>query len=288
MLNANDSRALTYDLSWNLLSERTFDGRQIGEYIFGSRTDEILSAQLGSKTYYPLTDGLGFTLALTDKNGKVAERYRTMAYGMPTVLKANYQPQTASATTGYRFLFTGREWLSQVGLNDHRYRYYCPSLGRWLTTVPIRFGASDVNLYRYVWNSPISFLDSDGLDVTTIDVSNGLWSGYTYSITYSCYDTPSVLSVSSYGTNNASAVIISIEQHAVGNITGASLQDLGCCTGGQGKLKRWNFTLNWSISEKVTLGASIVWNGITIGIGVPFGSSKTGSESGFTDSFCCN
>ena len=162
ILNQDDSRAITYDAAWNLLSERKLNGQQVAEYIFGSRTDEILSAQLGSRAYYPLVDGLGSTLALTDKNGKVAERYRTTAYGAPTVLKANYQPQTTASATGYRFIFTGREWLSSVQLNDHRNRYYSPEQGRWLSTDPINFWGGR-NLYGYVGNNPANVTDLNGL-----------------------------------------------------------------------------------------------------------------------------
>jgi RHS repeat-associated protein len=162
VLNTTDSRALAYDANWNLLAERTLDGKQVGEYILGSRTDEILSAQLGSKTYYPLADGLGSTVALTDKNGAVAERYRTTAFGTPTVLAANYQPRSAANATGYRFLFTGREWLSQVGLNDHRNRYYSPSLGRFINTDPVKFSGG-INLYSYVGNNPAVLRDPFGL-----------------------------------------------------------------------------------------------------------------------------
>jgi len=143
VLDEADSRALTYDSAWNLLAERALDGQQVGAYLHGQRTDEILVANLKTQNgklqaHYPLADGLGSTTALSNKNGKVTERYRYSAYGQPTFLTANDQP-IASGSTGYRFLFTGREWLASAQLNDHRYRYYSPGLGRWLTTDPIGF-----------------------------------------------------------------------------------------------------------------------------------------------------
>jgi RHS repeat-associated protein len=60
-------------------------------------------------------------------------------------------------------LFTGREWLSQVGLYDYRNRVYSASIGRFLQTDPIRFSAGDVNLYRYVGNNPVNLADPLGL-----------------------------------------------------------------------------------------------------------------------------
>lgn len=42
-------------------------------------------------------------------------------------------------------------------------RDYDPNLGRWLTKDPILFGGRQTNLYVYVSNDPISFIDPSGL-----------------------------------------------------------------------------------------------------------------------------
>ena len=71
---------LTYDLSWNLLSERTLTGSQVGEYIHGPRIDESLQwIRSDGAKLYPLVDGLGSTVALTNDHGRVVERYRFTA-----------------------------------------------------------------------------------------------------------------------------------------------------------------------------------------------------------------
>ena len=64
---------------------------------------------------------------------------------------------------GNRFLFTGREWLSEIGLYDYRNRVYSAELGRFLQTDPIRFSAGDGNLYRYVGNNAVNLWDPWGL-----------------------------------------------------------------------------------------------------------------------------
>jgi RHS repeat-associated protein len=61
-------------------------------------------------------------------------------------------------------LFTGREWIGEIGIYDYRNRIYSPELGRFLQTDPIRFEAGDVNLYRYVFNSSVDYFDSFGTD----------------------------------------------------------------------------------------------------------------------------
>jgi len=167
VLNQDDSRALTYDTAWNLLAERTRNGAQVGEYIHGQRTDEVLRAELKSSNIpltacYPLPDGLGSVVALANDSGKVAERIRYSAFGQPTSLSSTYQA-SASSTSGYRLLFTGREWLGAVSLNEHRNRYHNVNLGRWITTDPIRFRGVDINLHRYVNNGPFLHVDPMGL-----------------------------------------------------------------------------------------------------------------------------
>jgi RHS repeat-associated protein len=180
VLDDASSRALTYDAGWNLLSERKLNGDQAGEYIHGLRTDEILSAQLGSQTVYPLADGLGSTVALTDDKGKVTERVRYDAFGTPHVLSKDYRP--LSTGSAYRFLFTGREWIAQFELCDHRNRYYSPSLGRWLATDPIKFQGG-IDLYEYVTNSPTNYGDEYGLACCTSAQKAALQNAYDNKVT---------------------------------------------------------------------------------------------------------
>jgi RHS repeat-associated protein len=175
-LNQADSRALTYDTAWNLVSERELNGTHVGEYIHGQRIDEVLRADLKSYNrslinYYPLADGLGSVVALTDDKGKVVERFRYDAFGQPISLSAANLTM-AGFTSGYRLLFTGREWLGSLGLNEHRNRYKISRLGRWLVTDPIGF-AGGSNLYRYVNNGPIDFSDYRGLDNPGCDLYLG-------------------------------------------------------------------------------------------------------------------
>jgi RHS repeat-associated protein len=161
VLKAGGSRALTYDITWNLLAERAPDGARIGEYIHGQRTDEVLVSNLKSQVLYPLADGLGSVVALTDNVGKVSERFRYSAYGQPINLSATLQTATVSAS-GYRFLFTGREWLGSISLNEHRNRYLSLNSGRWLSTDPLGL-RDDQNNYAYVKNGSTLFTDRFGL-----------------------------------------------------------------------------------------------------------------------------
>ena len=64
-----------------------------------------------------------------------------------------------------RYLFTGQQRSSQLGLYDLRNRFYSPSIGRFLQPDPIGFGGDPTNLYRYVRNNPLKWSDPSGLQL---------------------------------------------------------------------------------------------------------------------------
>jgi RHS repeat-associated protein len=115
-----------------------------------------------SGSVYYHHDGLGSTVALTDAAGAKIESYTYDVFGTVSIFDAAGFPQSSS-TAGNRFLFTGREWITELGLYDYRNRVYSAELGRFLQTDPIQFDAGDVNLYRYVFNNPINLVDPSGL-----------------------------------------------------------------------------------------------------------------------------
>jgi len=56
-----------------------------------------------------------------------------------------------------------REHEEETGDYYYRARYYNPGTGRFLSEDPIGFAGGDTNLYRYVQNNPISFVDPQGM-----------------------------------------------------------------------------------------------------------------------------
>jgi RHS repeat-associated protein len=58
------------------------------------------------------------------------------------------------------------------GLYYYRARYYHPGLGRFVAEDPIEFAEGDVNLYGFVTNNPLAFVDPLGLRVRNYN-SNG-------------------------------------------------------------------------------------------------------------------
>ncbi|MFV0445495.1 MAG: RHS repeat-associated core domain-containing protein [Planctomycetaceae bacterium] len=60
-------------------------------------------------------------------------------------------------------IFSGHELDPATGLYDMQARWYDPQSGRFLSTDPLGYAAGDVNLYRYVGNSPTNGGDPTGL-----------------------------------------------------------------------------------------------------------------------------
>ena len=107
-------------------------------------------------------DARGHRTLQTDSSGNIAEQYEYDAFGYPYFFNAT-GTNLGYSPWGNRFLFTGREWLSDLKLYDYRNRLYQPELGRFLQPDPKHFAAGDYNLYRYCHNDPVNKADSFGL-----------------------------------------------------------------------------------------------------------------------------
>jgi RHS repeat-associated protein len=120
-------------------------GLGIDEFL--TRTDVGTSA-----TSAFLSDALGSSIALTDAAGAVQTEY-------------NYEPFGKISATGgsnsSSYQYTGRE-NDGTDLYYYRARYYHPVFQRFISEDPIEFRGSDINLYTYVHNSPLIYIDPDG------------------------------------------------------------------------------------------------------------------------------
>jgi RHS repeat-associated protein len=153
-----------YD-GWNLVQEGPDASSIYRLYIHGGRVDEIVAsynAGTGVMAYH-YYDAAGHCMLLTDWQGNIMEQYYYNAFGWPYVFDGSGNYQNNTSPFGNRFLFTGREWLSDLKLYDYRNRMYQPELGRFLQPDPKEFGAGDYNLYRYCHNDPVNKSDPMGL-----------------------------------------------------------------------------------------------------------------------------
>ncbi|MCM2351901.1 MAG: RHS repeat-associated core domain-containing protein, partial [Bacteriovoracaceae bacterium] len=71
------------------------------------------------------------------------------------------------------FGFAGGLYDQDTKLVKFGARDYDASIGRWLSKDPILFGAGDVNLYGYVFQDPLNFIDVTGNAAQIADMGGG-------------------------------------------------------------------------------------------------------------------
>ncbi len=108
---------------------------------------------------YYLNDANFNITALLNTAGDAVERYVYSPYGVVTIYDATWTSTRSASTYGNVTLYTGRELVPETGLYYYRNRNYTAELGRFASRDPIGFNAGDVNLYRYVFSSPVMYVD---------------------------------------------------------------------------------------------------------------------------------
>ncbi len=138
-------------------------GRLAGEYSSAGMTPVCT-------TCYFVYDHLGSVRLITDQNANVVARHDYLPFGEEI-------PNGWGGRTGNQFgassdvsqEFTGKERDAESGLDYFGARYYGSALGRFTSPDPTGLGFSDpsdpqsLNLYHYVLNNPLRFVDRDGL-----------------------------------------------------------------------------------------------------------------------------
>jgi RHS repeat-associated protein len=109
--------------------------------------------QAGSTKFYYTKDHLGSIREVMGANGTVVSSSRYDAWGVRT---------TVGAQDAASFGFTGHLEHKELGLVFTLYRAYDPATGRWLSRDPIGENGG-INLYGYVVNSPVNYIDPLGL-----------------------------------------------------------------------------------------------------------------------------
>lgn len=145
-------------------------------WVFGNYIDEPLAMirkwGSSSDTVWYL-QGNNFNVeALTDRTGAIVERYEHTPYGAARVYSGSGTDgtwftgddvgETVSAR-GNELTFQGRELDGETGNLYFRARYYMPTLGRFVSRDPLRYGAGDVNEFRFTSNAPLGYVDPLGL-----------------------------------------------------------------------------------------------------------------------------
>jgi RHS repeat-associated protein len=125
-------------------------------YTFGLGIDNPIAMHRNGGNYYYEKDGLGSVSALTDSIAVVVKEYKYTVFGQ-IIAESGEDIENP-------FTYTSRELDVETGNYYYRARYYNAEIGRFLGEDPIGIVSGEINLYRFVWNSPLAYIDPLGLE----------------------------------------------------------------------------------------------------------------------------
>lgn len=121
-------------------------------YIYAPGMDRPIALIQGNNTYLYHTDELGSVVALSDASGALAESYSYSPFGLSQDI----------SLLGNPLRYTARRLESDTGLYYYRARDYHPGWGRFIQPDPLGY-ADGMNVYAYVGNDPLNYIDPTGL-----------------------------------------------------------------------------------------------------------------------------
>lgn len=156
-----------YNRAGQIIAESDSTGATTAEYVY--LNSQPLAKIGGTNVYYYHNDHLGTPQKMTDATGVIVWAADYKPFGEATV--------TVSTITN-NLRFPGQYFDAETGRNYNVQRNYNSPLGRYDEADPIgQWGA--LNLYGYVGNNPVKFIDPWGLFTATVYDSGGR-NGSTY------------------------------------------------------------------------------------------------------------
>ena len=160
------SHTFIYD-GWNLVEERiaytngmtstirSYWGKDVsGTFQGAGGIGGLLYLTIDGATYVPFYDSNGNVAHYLDANGGIAATYTYDAFGKAIV-------RSGPLADFFRHRFSTKYLDGETGLYYYGYRFYSPTLMRWLNRDPIE-ERGGLNLYGFCKNNAICMHDTDG------------------------------------------------------------------------------------------------------------------------------
>ena len=108
-------------------------------------------------------EGVNYSYLYYDDKGNVTALIDSSQYVVATY---TYDPfgklMSKTGTVDQPYIFSTKEYDPETGLSYYGYRFYSPSVGRWITRDPLG-ETGGLNLYGFVGNNPVNRIDPLGL-----------------------------------------------------------------------------------------------------------------------------
>jgi RHS repeat-associated protein len=152
-----------YQNQLNIVAELDGAGNLVNRFVYGTKPRVPDYMVKGGVTYRIVTDHLGSVrLVVNSSTGAVVQHMDYDEFGnITTDTNPSFQP----------FGFAGGLYDEHTKLVRFGARDYDASVGRWTSKDPILFAGGDSQLYRYVGNDPVNFVDSFGLYAGIDDIT---------------------------------------------------------------------------------------------------------------------
>jgi RHS repeat-associated protein len=115
----------------------------------------LLNLKHTGQNYAYLYDGKGNVEAVLDNTQSVVAAYRYDPFG---------KLLAKTGTLDQPFGFSTKRYDAQTGLIEYGFRRYAPAIGRWTTRDPLG-ETGGINLYAFVGNNPVNWVDPWGLEI---------------------------------------------------------------------------------------------------------------------------
>ncbi len=150
----------------NVVAEYDDDGDQVASYVNGLGLVAQVSAD-GTVGYYN-TDGVYSVTGITDDSGDLVNDYVYTPFG-----EELYESETID--NGYEYNGVLGVYEDDNDLIYMRARYYDSEDGRFISEDPLWLDGDPANLYRFAYNDPNSFVDSNGEEPEKPSFSMSKW-----------------------------------------------------------------------------------------------------------------
>ena len=154
----------------NPIAELDGSGTVVSRFVYGNKFNVPDYMIKGGVTYRILSDHLGSPRIIIDTaTGNIVQQIEYDEFGnIETDTNPGFQP----------FGFAGGIYDKDTKLTRFGTRDYDPVSGRWTSKDPITFSGGDTNLYGYVIQDPINFIDPWGLLRLAFDRNTGNLDAY--------------------------------------------------------------------------------------------------------------